>query len=251
MSERIVIITGASQGIGFAVAKKFLTKGDKAVILSTSEQKGRKSEEELKELGEVTWLKCDVSKMKDCQAAADFTMEKYGRIDVLVNSAGILSKRNSFLEVDLDDIRRVLDVNIMGTIQMISAVSKYMVKQGSGTVVNIGSIDGCMANTESVGYHASKGGVHMLTKALARELSGYGIRVVAIAPGWVNTEMVDENGATMGAPFHMKGRIVEPEEIAGAVYLMTLEEASAINGSIVMADDGYASFKGIDGGLRL
>ncbi len=251
MSERIVIVTGASQGIGFATAKKFLSKGDKVVILSTSEKKGKKAEEELKKYGEVTWVKCDVSKIDECQASVDFTVEKYGRVDALVNSAGILSKRNSFLEVDLDDIRRVLDVNVMGTIQMISAVSKYMVKQGSGTVVNIGSIDGCMANTESVGYHASKGGVHMLTKALARELSGYGIRVVAVAPGWVNTEMVDELGAAMGAPFHMKGRIVEPDEIAGVAYLMTLEEASAINGSIVMADDGYASFKGVDGGQRL
>lgn len=251
MDKSVAIITGASQGIGYATAKKFLEKGSKVVILSSNEKKGKKAEAELSAIGEVCWMQCDVSKAEDCRHAVDETIKKYGRVDVLVNSAGILSKRNSFLEVDLDDIRRVLDVNVMGTIQMISAVSKYMVEQGSGTIVNIGSIDGTMANTESVGYHASKGGVHMVTKALARELSGYGIRVVAVAPGWVNTEMVDELGAKMGAPFHMKGRIVEPAEIAGICYLLTLEEASAVNGSIVMADDGYSSFKGVDGGLRL
>lgn len=91
----------------------------------------------------------------------------------------------------------------------------------------------------------------MVTKSLARELSGYGIRVVCVSPGWVRTEMIDDAVAKIGASLHMKGRIVEPEEIAGVVYLMTLDEASAVNGTTVMADDGYSAFKGIDGGQRL
>ena len=125
-----------------------------------------------------------------------------------------------------------------------------MVEQESGTIVNIGSICGVMANSESVGCHASKGAVEMLTKALARELSPYGIRMVCVAPGWVRTEMIDDTVASIGASLHMKGRIVEPAEIAGVVWLMTQPEASAVNGTTVMADDGYAVFKGIDGGKR-
>lgn len=104
-----------------------------------------------------------------------------------------------------------------------------------------------MANTESIGYHASKGGLRMLTRAMARELSPYGIRTVEVAPGWVRTGMIDPEIEEIGSRLHMKGRILEPEEIAGAIYLVTLPEASAINGSTIMADDGYASFKGVDG----
>ncbi len=251
MENRVVIITGGASGIGLAAAKKFLEKGNKVVISSTNETKGNKAVQALSAYGEVQWIKCNVADSEECKKAADTVMQKYGRIDVLVNSAGIVSKRNSFLEVDLEDVQKTIMVNTMGTINMISACTKYMVPQKKGVVVNVGSICGTMANTESVGYHASKGAVAMVTKSLARELSGYGIRVVGAAPGWVHTEMMEDEIVDMGAKLHMKGRVIEPEEIAGAIYILSLDEASAINGSMVMADDGYSSFKGIDGGLML
>ena len=250
MSNRVVIVTGGSAGIGFATAKKFLTEGDKVVILSTNEKKGLNAQERLSEFGEVTWIQCHVDNVDECKAAVDATYEKYGRVDILVNNAGIVSKRDSFLEVDLEDVKKTLAVDVMGTLNMMHAVTKYMVEQEKGVIVNISSICGSLANSESVGYHASKGAVQMITKSLGRELSGFGIRVVAAAPGWVRTEMIDDTVAAIGASLHMKGRIIEPAEIAGVVYLLTLDEASAINGSIVMADDGYSSFKGIDGGMR-
>ena len=250
MESRVVIVTGASQGIGFATAKKFLEKGDQVVILSTNEQKGRRAEAALAPLGKVVWKQCNVAKAEDCYRVVDETAKEFGRVDVVVNCAGVVSTRNSFLEVDLENVRKTLEINVMGTIQMIHAASKYMVPQEKGVIVNIGSICGSMANSESVGYHASKGAVNMITKSLARELSPYGIRVVCAAPGWVHTEMIDETVAEIGASLHLKGRIIEPEEIAGAVYLLSLDEASAINGSTVMVDDGYASFKGVDGGKR-
>ena len=125
--------------------------------------------------------------------------------------------------------------------------AKSMVQQRAGVIINVGSICGFMANTESIGYHASKGGVKMLTQAMARELSPFGVRVVSVAPGWVRTGMIDKTIEEIGSRLHMKGRIIEPEEVAGAIYLMSLPEASAINGSTVMCDDGYSSFKGIDG----
>lgn len=248
--NKVVIITGGSAGIGFATAKKFLEKGDKVVILGTNEVKGRAAEEKLSQYGDVTWMCCHVQDPKECAAVVERTVEKYGRVDILVNNAGVVSRRESFLNVDLEDVRRTIDINVMGTLQMIHAVTPHMVKQESGTVINIGSICGVMANSESVGYHASKGAVEMLTKSLARELAPYGIRIVCVAPGWVRTEMIDDTVAAIGASLHLKGRIVEPEEIAGVVWLMAQEEASAVNGTTVMADDGYSIFKGIPGGMR-
>ena len=198
-------------------------------------------------IGEVTFVKADVSNIDDCKKVMEIVKDKYGKVDVLANVAGVVGNRGSFLDLDLDDISRTININLMGTINLSQLVAREMVKQNSGVIINVGSIDGFMANTEAIGYHASKGGVKMLTQAMARELSPYGIRVLSIAPGWVKTGMIDKPIEEIGSKLHMKGRIIMPEEIANAIWLMSLPEASAINGSTVMADDGYCSFKGVDG----
>ena len=243
--NKIVIVTGGTKGIGFATAKKFLSEGDKVVIL------GRHiNEENLKKLeavGEVTFVQADVSKEEDCKKVMETVIGKYGTVDVLANVAGVVGIRSSFLEADVKDVANTININLMGTIYMSQLAAREMVKKNEGVIVNVGSIDGFMANTEAIGYHASKGGVKMLTQAMARELSPYGVRVVSVAPGWVRTEMIDDTIAEIGGKLHLKGRIIMPEEIANVIYLMTLKEASAINGSTVMADDGYCSFKGVDG----
>lgn len=174
-------------------------------------------------------------------------MEMYGKIDVLANVAGVVGNRGSFIDLDLDDVQKTININLMGTIYISQYAAKEMVKAKAGVIVNVGSICGFAANTESIGYHASKGGIKMLTQAMARELSPYGIRVVSVAPGWVKTGMIDKEIEEIGSRLHMKGRIIMPEEVANAIYLISLPEASAINGSTVMVDDGYASFKGVDG----
>ncbi len=246
--NKIVIVTGGTRGIGYATAKKFLEKGDKVVIASIDDEATINSAiETLSQIGEVTFFKCNVACKHDCEDVVNETMKKYGRIDVLAHVAGIVGKRQSFVEGDLDDTYNVINVNLMGTINIGHYVSKVMVNQKSGVIVNVGSICGFMANTEAIGYHASKGGVKMVTQAMARELSPYGVRVVSVAPGWVRTGMIDKPIEKIGSALHMKGRIIEPSEIANAIYLVSLEEASAINGSTVMVDDGYASFKGVDG----
>ena len=113
MENRVVIVTGASPGIGFATAKKFLQKGNRVVILSTNEAKGKRAQAALAEFGEVVWKQCDVSSYSDCIRAADETAAQFGRIDVLVNCAGVVSTRNSFLQVDMENVRRTLDINVM------------------------------------------------------------------------------------------------------------------------------------------
>lgn len=245
LKDQIVIVTGGTKGIGFATVKKFLSDGCHVVVLGRHE--GPTQMDQLASCGDATFVKADVSIIDDCRNVVDTVMKKYGRIDVLANVAGVVGKRGPFIDQDLSSIENTIRINLMGTIAMSQLVAKVMVQQHSGTIVNIGSIDGFMANTESIGYHASKGGVKMLTQAMARELSPFGIRVVSVAPGWVKTGMIDKEIEEIGSKLHMKGRIIMPEEIANAVYLMCLPEASAINGSTVMADDGYTSFKGVDG----
>lgn len=243
--NRIVIVTGGSKGIGFATAKKFLSCGDKVIILGRHENES--ALEELKKKGEVTFLRADVSIADDCRRVVSAAMETYGRIDVLANVAGIVGTRGAFVDLDLADIQNTININLMGTINLSQLAAREMLKQRSGVIINVGSIDGFLANTESIGYHASKGGVKLLTQAMARELSPYGIRVLSVAPGWVKTGMIDKPIEEIGSRLHMKGRIILPEEIADAIWLMSLPEASAINGTTVMADDGYSSFKGVDG----
>ena len=243
--NQVVIVTGGTKGIGLATAKKFLSCKDKVVILGRHEN--NEAINELAKIGEVTFVKADVSNIDDCKKVMEIVKDKYGKVDALANVAGVVGNRGSFLDLDLDDISRTININLMGTINLSQLVAREMVKQNSGVIINVGSIDGFMANTEAIGYHASKGGVKMLTQAMARELSPYGIRVLSIAPGWVKTGMIDKPIEEIGSKLHMKGRIIVPEEIANAIWLMSLPEASAINGSTVMADDGYCSFKGVDG----
>lgn len=245
LKDKNVIVTGGTKGIGFETAKKFLSDGCHVYVLGRHEEPEKLKS--LEALGDAFFIKADVSKIEDCQHVAEAVVEKFGRIDILVNVAGVVGHRGAFTELDLNDVQNTIQINLMGTIAMSQFAAKDMVKHREGVIVNIGSIDGFMANTESIGYHASKGGVKMLTQAMTRELSPYGIRVVSVAPGWVRTGMIDKEIEEIGGKLHMKGRIIEPTEIANAVYLMCLPEASAINGTTVMADDGYSSFKGVDG----
>ena len=217
--DRIVIVTGGTKGIGFATAKKFLSCKDKVIILGRHECED--AVKELQKEGEVTFMKADVSVVDDCCHVVSAVMEKYGRIDVLVNAAGVVGTRGNFVDLDLSDIQNTININLMGTINLSQLTSWEMIRQRSGVIINVGSIDGFMANTESIGYHASKGGVKMLTQAMARELSPYGIRVLSVAPGWVKTGMIDKPIEEIGSRLHMKGRIILPEEIANVISMMS------------------------------
>lgn len=242
--DRSILITGGTKGIGLATANKFLSCGDKVVVL------GRRAEPEnlaaLQALGDAKFIQADVSSAEDCARAVRETMRMRGGIDVLCNVAGVVGTPAPFMDADLADIQKTVDINLMGTIAVSQLAAREMARAKRGVIVNVSSICGFMANTESIGYHASKGGVSMLTKAMARELSPYGIRVVAVAPGWVQTGRIDDASIPIGGKLHLKGRIMNPAEIADAIYLLSLPEAGAINGTTVMTDDGYTAFKGVD-----
>lgn len=252
--KKVVLITGGTRGIGKATAKKFLKENYEVAIVSTGSNESLVKDllDELSEEGTIKHYSADISKALDCEDVVKRVLEDFQQVDVLANVAGIVGEQKNLWELDNALIEKVIDTNVMGSIYLAKHLSAHMKERGSGTIVNVGSIDGIIANHENIAYHASKGAIRMFTQALGRELGPYGVRVVSVGPGWIRTEMlmdqVDKNGPEMletGGQMHMKGRIIEPEEIADVIYLMTLPEASAINGTTVMADDGYSAFKGV------
>ncbi len=243
MEKKVAVVTGGSEGIGKACAMRFAQAGYAVVIASRREEQGREAEAELQKVSDALWVKCDVASEEDCKNLAKTAKEKFGRIDVLVNDAGVVGARKDFFELDVEDIRKTLDINVIGTIQNMKYCGIIMKEQGKGVIVNIGSICGTIANLESIAYHSSKGAIRMATQRAAYELAKYGIRVLSVAPGWVKTGMMLEDIEAYGAKLHMSERVLTPEQIAGTVYLLSQDEASAVNGCTVMADDGYSSFK--------
>ncbi len=243
MKDKVVIISGGTRGIGKATAKKFLEDGAKVIITGRTISDGEATEKEFASLGEITYIQTDASEEAPCINVVEKTIEKYGRIDVLANVAGINGKRCSFDENDNADTLQTLKNNFMSQVYMSNHAAQYMKKQMSGAIINVCSLCGFITNTEAIGYHASKGAVRMGTQVMARDLSPYNIRVTAVAPGWVRTGMlladIEEHGKTL----HYKNRVLEPEEIADVIYWLATPESSAVNGSTVMTDDGYCSFK--------
>lgn len=242
---KVCIVTGATSGIGFETSKKFLMEGYSVAALSIdSEERVINAIGKLKKLGDVVFYRCNIAEGKECKAIVEKVIEHYGHIDVLVNNAGIVGKTLNFSDdATLDDVMNVVKVNLLGTVSMSYYVSKYMLEKKMGVIVNVGSLSGEIVNGVSIGYASSKAAVHMATKVMARDLAPHGIRVVTVAPGCINTELLLPEYKEYCGSLELKKRVIEPEELAGAIYIMTLPEAAAINGSTVMADDGYCSFK--------
>ncbi len=246
MDKKVIIVTGGTRGIGYATSEKFLKEGYAVAAVSIdSEEQIKLAQENLGKLGDYTFIRCNVSDKAECEKAVKAVYEKYGRIDVLANVAGVVGERKDLVDANLEDIDRTIAINLLGSIYMAKYSAEYMKENKSGVIVNVGSLCGFVANQESIGYHASKGGIRMFTQALARELTPFGIRVVSVAPGWVKTGMLLEEAEKFGASMHMRNKVTQPGEVADTIWLMTTKEATLINGTTVMVDDGYTAFKGV------
>lgn len=246
--KRVVVITGAASGIGKATALKFASKGDQVVVADFNELAGAATVEEIKAAGGAAiFVKTDVSKFEDVEALVETAVKEYGRIDVMFNNAGIGSS-SGVLEKNIDIYTKTVAVNQHGVAYGIMAAGSKMQELGiKGVIVNTASVFGFLASPGTFAYHAAKGAVVMMTKSAALEMARYGIRVVAVAPGMVDTPII-QGYKDMGMLESMKSKsmaykLIAPEQVADAVYLLSLPEASAITGSVVMADEGYASFK--------
>ncbi|MGG6311062.1 SDR family NAD(P)-dependent oxidoreductase [Paenibacillus macerans] len=248
MQNRVAIVTGGASGIGKETAYKFAAKGDRVVVADFNESGGQAVVDRIKAKGgEALFVKTDVSKFEDVEALVQQTVETYGRLDIMFNNAGI-GRMTPVLDQNISDYHSVVNVNQHGVAYGIIAAGKKMRELGiKGIIINTASVFGFLASPGTFAYHASKGAIIMMTKSAALELADYGIRVVAVAPGAVDTPII-QGYKDKGMIDSMKSKVMGnkltlPEQVADTVYLLTLDEASAINGSVVMADEGYASFK--------
>lgn len=245
--KRVAVITGGASGIGKQTAIKFASKGDQVVVADFNQQLEETVAQIIKDGGEAIFVKTDVSKYEEVEALVQKTVDTYGRIDVMFNNAGI-GRVTPVLDQDLKDYHSVINVNQHGVAHGIIAAGKKMRELGiKGVIINTASVFGFLASPGTFAYHASKGAVIMMTKSAALELSVHGIRVLAVAPGAVDTPII-QGYKDQGMVDQMKSKVMGnkltlPEQVADTVYLLSLPEASAINGSVVMADEGYASFK--------
>lgn len=247
LENKVVLITGGAAGIGKATAERFAEEGAKIVICDVMEEAGQAT---AKTLGpDARFYKVNVTNRQDVQAWVDDVWAKHGRIDVLVNNAGIL--RDSQLvkvkdgaltgqmpEADFDS---VIAVNLKGVFNCTQAVAPYMAKQGGGVILCASSIVGLDGNFGQTNYVATKSAVIGMTKVWSREMGRYGIRVNAVAPGFTETEMVKQmpekvlEGMRAHTPL---GRLGKPRDIANAYLFLASDEASYITGQVLRVDGG-------------
>lgn len=242
--KQTAIVTGGSRGIGRAVAMRLAKDGMNLVINYRGNSAAAEETERLcRELGaEVLLVQGDVSRAEDCEKLAAQAKEAFGRVDVLVNNAGI-TRDGLLARMMEEDFRAVLDVNLVGPWNMMKAVNRIMMKQRYGRIVNLSSVTGLMGNMGQTNYAAAKSGIVGMTKSYAREVAGRGITVNAVAPGFIDTDMTEampegaKDKIITGIPM---GRTGKPEDVAEAVAFLASEQAGYITGEVLRVDGGMA-----------
>lgn len=241
LNDKVVVVTGAARGIGRTIALEFAKEGANVVINDISD--GTQVSKEIEKMGKkAIFVKANISDREETEQLINKTVEKFGRIDVLVNNAGIT--RDALIHrMSEENWNDVINVNLKGTFNCSKAAAKFMRKQKYGRIISISSIVGQRGNVGQVNYAASKAGIIGLTKALALELARYGeITTNAVSPGFVNTEMAKAvperilQRVIEAIPFH---RLAEPEEVAHLVVFLASGKARYITGQVIAINGGY------------
>ena len=246
VAGKVALISGGARGIGAASARLLVREGAAVVIADLLETEGRQTEAEIAEAGgQVFFIRLDVTSEEDWQAAVRATVAHYGKLDVLVNNAGI-SHRTGVEETDVDAWDRVMDVNVKGVFLGTKAAIPEMRKAGGGSIINISSIYGIVGSTTSAAYHASKGAVRIFTKSTAIQYAGDGIRVNSVHPGFVDTPMTEQFHADQQVMQDRLartpiGRLGIPEDIASGILYLASDESSFVTGSELVIDGGMTA----------
>ena len=242
MEGKVAVVTGASRGIGKAIAVKLASKGATVVInYNGSRERAEEVKNEVESAGgKAVIIQCNVADFDACKEFIETVIKEQGRIDILVNNAGI-TKDGLIMKMKEEDFDSVLNVNLKGTFNTIRHSARQMLKQRSGKIINISSVSGILGNVGQANYAASKAGVIGLTKTMARELGSRGITVNAIAPGFVDTEMTEvlsEEIRENACKQIILGRFGKPEDIANTAVFLASDKADYITGQVISVDGG-------------
>jgi 3(or 17)beta-hydroxysteroid dehydrogenase len=259
VKDKVAIITGAARGLGRAQAQLLAKEGAKIVVTDIDESGGKKVVEEIKkDGGEAIFIKHDVTSDSDWSSVIQKTLAEFGKLDVLVNNAGVMI-RKSIEDTSLEEWQRVMRINVDGVFLGTKYAIEAMKKSGGGSIINVSSFAGIVATTDTSVYNASKAAVRLFTKAAALECSkscyDYNIRVNSVHPGLILTDMVDaeikEEAKTTGQPYeavrkvredwHPIGRLGEPEDIAYGVLYLASDESKFSTGTELVIDGGFTA----------
>lgn len=253
MSGKVAIVTGAGGGIGFATAELFAEEGAAVVIAEIDEKLGREAEAMIKgQGGQALFIKTDVADEASIERMVAETVKAFGKVNILVNNAAIFILRG--IEATVEEWRKILDVNVIGPSLVAKHVVPEMRKVGGGAIVNLGSMSSFIAQPHFVTYNATKAALSQMTRCMALDLAPDNIRVNAVCPGAVWTQIVERKCRESGMPdraaadadpawggAHMLKRISEPREIAYPILFLASDEASFITAANLMVDGGYTA----------
>lgn len=241
LKGKIAIVTGSSRGIGKAIALELVQSGSKVVISGRNRERIEQVQNQIEKMGgEAIAVSADISKMEEASNLVNKALEKWERVDILVNNAGI-TRDNLIIRMANEDWEEVINTNLTGTFNCIKGVTRQMMKQRSGSIINITSVVGLMGNAGQANYAASKAGIIGLTKSVARELASRNITCNAVAPGYIETELTEKLDEKIKEDLKRQiplDRIGTIEDVAKLVTFLASDNASYITGQVINVDGG-------------
>jgi len=241
LAGKSAVITGGGQGIGLGISQAMLAAGAQILVAQRSPLPD--------ELDDASWIEADLADACSYAVIAEAAQQQFGGIDILINNAGFMFEQ-TIDDMQLDDWNRMLAINLTAPVFLSKALLPLLRNNGGGSIIHIGSIEGLAANPEHAAYCASKGGVHALTKAMAVDLGKEAIRVNAIAPGWIRSDLSDNYINAQSNPaaaweglykMHPSGRIGEPDDVGKLAVFLASDDAAFVTGQVIVIDGGRTS----------